>query len=125
MRTRPGATPGPNGVGPVGPRRVARRAKRCAPSPVLCRSTTCSQHHATTAHAHDRTHAPTLPRPPPTHTYTHVQLYSILSLLDPEGYPSLDDFNTRFGGAGPGQPPSVGQIKKLQVCGVVLRGFAV
>ncbi|KAG2455048.1 hypothetical protein HYH02_000873 [Chlamydomonas schloesseri] len=43
-----------------------------------------------------------------------TELYSILSLLDPDGYPSLDDFNARFGGAGPGQPPSVAQIKKLQ-----------
>ncbi|KAG2440284.1 hypothetical protein HXX76_004395 [Chlamydomonas incerta] len=43
-----------------------------------------------------------------------TELYSILSLLDPEGYPSLGDFNARFGGAGPGQPPSVDQIKKLQ-----------
>ncbi|GFR52261.1 hypothetical protein Agub_g14795 [Astrephomene gubernaculifera] len=43
-----------------------------------------------------------------------MELFSILSLLDPDAYPSPEDFAARFGGAPGGQPPSVEQIKQLQ-----------
>ncbi|GLI59359.1 hypothetical protein VaNZ11_001224 [Volvox africanus] len=43
-----------------------------------------------------------------------LELFSILSLLDPDGYPSPEDFAKRFGGAPGGAPPSVEQIRALQ-----------
>ncbi|EFJ48862.1 hypothetical protein VOLCADRAFT_117484, partial [Volvox carteri f. nagariensis] len=44
-----------------------------------------------------------------------LELYSILSLLDPDGYPTPEDFTSRFGGAPGGSPPTVEQIRALQV----------
>ncbi|KAG2496454.1 hypothetical protein HYH03_005678 [Edaphochlamys debaryana] len=43
-----------------------------------------------------------------------LELFSILSLLDPEEYPSVEDFGERFGGVPGAPPPSVDQIKELQ-----------
>ncbi|KXZ48712.1 hypothetical protein GPECTOR_26g615 [Gonium pectorale] len=43
-----------------------------------------------------------------------MELYAILNLLDPDEYPSADDFAARFGGGPGGGPPSVEQIKQLQ-----------
>ncbi|GLC56571.1 hypothetical protein PLESTB_001122300 [Pleodorina starrii] len=43
-----------------------------------------------------------------------LELYSILSLLDPDDYPSPEDFTSRFGGAPGGPPPTVEQIRALQ-----------